>query len=92
MVNSVTLGDEDGGGQIEVITGGDFNDGARNVAQLIEWSGSNLAVDRLNSWFWTGNTVVNSVGLGDVDTNGLAEVVTGGYYNDGVRNIAQLTV
>ena len=25
-----------------------YNDGARNVAQLVEWNGANLAVDRLN--------------------------------------------
>ncbi len=56
-----------------------FYDGTRNVAQLIEWNGANLAVDRLTTWYWTSNTVINSVALGDVDGDGQIEVVTGGY-------------
>ena len=90
VINSVALGDVDGDGQTEIVTGGSFFDGARNNAQLIEWNGANLAVDRLTGWYWTGNTVINSVALGDVDGDSQIEVVTGGYYNDGVRNIAQL--
>ena len=86
----VALGDVDGDGQTEVVTGGYYNDGVRNIAQLIEWNGANLAVDRLAGWYWTGNTVINSVAVGDADNDGETEVVTGGYYNDGPRNVAQL--
>ena len=90
VINSIALGDVDGDSQVEIVTGGYYNDGSRNIAQLIEWNGANLAVDRLATWYWTGNTVINSVALGDVDNDMVIEVVTGGYYNDGVRNIAQL--
>ena len=38
----MALGDVDGDGQVEIVTGGYFNDGTRNVAQLKEWSGSTL--------------------------------------------------
>jgi outer membrane protein assembly factor BamB len=92
VINSVAIGDVDGDGQTEVVSGGYYNDGVRNIAQLIEWTGSNLAVDRLTGWYWTSNTVINSVAIGNVDGDGQTEVVTGGYYNDGARNIAQLTV
>ena len=89
-INSVALGDVDGDNQIEIVTGGYFYDGARNIAQLIDWNGANLAVDRLTTWYWTSNTVINSVALANVDGDGQVEIVTGGYYNDGTRNVAQL--
>jgi len=90
VVNSVAVGDADNDGQVEVVSGGYYNDGVRNIAQVIEWNGANLAVDRLTGWYWTSNTVVNSIAIGDVDADGQVEVVSGGYYNDGVRNIAQV--
>jgi parallel beta-helix repeat protein len=89
-INSVALGDVDAEGQTEIVTGGHFNDGTRGNAQLVVWNGFDLAVDRLTSWYWTENTAINSVSLGDVDGGGRAEIVTGGYFNDGKRNVAQL--
>ena len=90
VINSVALGDVDGDGQVEVVTGGYYNDGTRDIAQLVEWNGADLAYERHATWYWTGNTVINSVALGDVDGDGQVEVVTGGYYHDGTRNVAQL--
>ena len=90
VINSVAAGDVDGDGVVEVVTGGYYNDGVRKVAQLIAWTGHNLAVDRITVWYWIDDTVINSVAIGDVDSDCLLEIVTGGYYNDGTRNIAQL--
>ena len=90
VINSVAIGDVDNDGQTEIVTGGCFNDSARNVAQLIVWTGSNLTVDKLTAWYWSGNTVINSVSLGDVNSDAQIEIVTGGYFDDGIRNIAQL--
>jgi hypothetical protein len=92
VINSVALGDVDADGQVEIVTGGYYNDGARNVAQLVVWTGSDLSVDRLKTWYWTGNTVINSVAIGDVDADGQVEIVTGGSYFDGTRSVAQLVV
>jgi len=91
-INSVAAGDVNGDGQVEVVTAGSFFDGSRNVAQLIVWNGSSLAVEKIQCWYWTGNTVINSVALGDIDRDGQTEIVTGGFFNDGSRNVAQLIV
>ena len=92
VVNSVASGDVDGDGQAEIVTGGYYNDGIRNVAQLCIWNGSDGAFERVTAWYWTGNTTINSVALGDVDGDGQVEIVTGGYYYDGARKVAQLLV
>jgi parallel beta-helix repeat protein len=92
VIKTVALGDVDSDGQMEIITGGTYFDGSRDNAQLIVWSGSGLAVKRLAGWAWTGNTVINSVALGELDNDGQTEIVTGGYYFDGTRNNAQLVV
>ena len=46
----------------------------------------------LKTWYWVGNTVINSVALSDVDSDGLVEIVTGGTYVDGGASIGQLAV
>ena len=92
VINSVAVGDVDGDGHVEIVTGGSYFDGVRNNAQFVVWDGSNLAVKTLAGWYWTGNTVINSVAVGDVDGDGHVEIVTGGSYFDGVRNNAQFVV
>jgi parallel beta-helix repeat protein len=91
-ITCVAAGDVDGDGASEIVTGGYYFDGVRNVALLHVWNGSTLTVERSVPWFWGGNTVVTSLAVGDVDGDGKTEIVTGGYYFDGVRNVAQLHV
>ncbi len=46
----------------------------------------------LRPWYWTSNTGIESVAIGDVNGDGNTEIVTGGYYNDGTRMNSQLCV
>ena len=70
----------DGDDALEIVTSGYYHDGTRKVAQLVIWDGATLTVDGLTSWYWTGDTEINSVKMGDVDDDGQVEIVTGGYY------------
>jgi hypothetical protein len=88
--NTCYLVDSDGA--FEIVTGGRHHDGTRYVAQLCTWNRSDLALEDVATWYWTGDTEINSVKIGDVDNDGSAEIITGGYFNDGVRDVAQLVV
>lgn len=88
----VAVGDVDGGGETEIVTGGWYYDGARMLAQLAVWNGSNLALEDVTTWYWEGSTYVESVAVGDVDGDDQTEIVTGGFHWNGTRYNAQLAV
>jgi hypothetical protein len=82
----------DGDGELEVISGGWFWDGSQLNSQLCVWDGASLAVEDIHTWCWTPGSWINSVAVGSVDGDVRDEIVTGGCYNDGARNVAQLCV
>jgi hypothetical protein len=89
-ISSVAIGDVDGDGKTEIVTGGHCN---LNVAQLCIWNGATLTLENVRTWKWGGETVVLSVAIGDVTgTSPGMEIVTGGFFHDGTRRVAQLCV
>ena len=89
---SVATGDVNSDGKIEIVTGGNYFDGTRNVAQLCMWDGKILGLKNVKEWYWTSSTYIYSVALGDVEKDGYSDIVTGGFYYDGSRYVAQLCV
>lgn len=92
VVNSINLADVDRDGAVEIITGGSFNDGTSDHAQISLWNGENLVYEGSTHWIWTNNTVINSIITKDVDEDGIIEIITGGSFNDATNNHAQITV
>lgn len=91
-VPAIASGDVDGDGVVEVVTGGYYSDGTRYVAQLGVWTASTMAFERVMTWYWTSDTYITSVAIGNVDADPAVEIVTGGYFFDGTSNNAQLAV
>jgi hypothetical protein len=79
---SVAVGDVDGDGKTEIVTGGDYSDESYyefGHAQLVVWDGATLTVKKAVDWHEENNdTSIRSVAVADVDGDGKTEIVTGG--------------
>jgi hypothetical protein len=91
-ISSVAVANITGGSSLDIVTGGAFFDGTRWNSQLIVWNASTLVAEKVTSWFWTSNTYINSVAIGNITGGTSLSIVTGGTFNDNTRNNAQLIV
>lgn len=104
---SVFANDLDGDGPVEIVTGGYDNDLTNSSGQLRVWSwnGEELSLRTNEEWRLVedvygvtisglpmGNTVINNVKVGDIDSDGVKEIVTGGWAYDGEKFNAQLKI
>lgn len=80
VVNNLKVGDVDGNGAPEIVTGGFAYDGERVNAQLRVWSwnGSVLALKSGQEWTTDYLTEVKGISLDDVDGDSRIDIVTGG--------------
>ena len=53
---------------------------------------SALISQNTKAWYWTSDTNAVSIATGDVNNDTIAEIVTAGYYSDGVRFNGQVAV
>jgi hypothetical protein len=105
--NSVYAYDLDDDGEVEVVTGG-YNNGLTNSSgqlRIWHWNGEELILEADEEWRLVegaygstisgdpmGNTLVENVKVDDVDGDGIAEIVSGGFAYDGVNVTAQLRI
>jgi hypothetical protein len=105
--NSVSAGDFDGNGLVEVVIGG-YSDNLNNSKGQVtvwNWDGDNFSLKANKEWQIggegyaltiaggvQGNTIVNNVKVGDLDGDGKDELVVGGFAWDGSFVKAQMKV
>ena len=105
--NSIYSYDLGSSGVNEIITGGYANTLKNSSGQLRiwEWNGEDFSLKANEEWRLKddiygpniaggvqGNTVVNNVKVGDVDDDGVPEIITGGFTYDGEKTVAQLRI
>ena len=89
QVSSVAVGDVNGDGSVEIVVGGSFNDGTRSNSLLhilrcaVDFA--TLSVLDSTSWYWTGNTYVNSITVANITGSVGLSIIAGGSFNDGSR-------
>ncbi|MEJ2241436.1 MAG: hypothetical protein P8Y18_04765, partial [Candidatus Bathyarchaeota archaeon] len=104
---SVFAYDLNSDGEIEIITGGYDNDLINSCGQLRIWSlnNNNLVLENNTEWQMIpdvygvtisglpmGNTAINDVKVEDVDSDGVPEIITGGWTYDGQVFNGQLRI
>ena len=105
--NSVYAYDLNDDDENEIITGG-YDNGLKNSSgqlRIWHWNGEELSLEANEEWRMVegvygvtisggtmGNTLVQNVNVDDVDGDGSAEIVTGGFAYDGEKVNAQLRI
>ena len=80
IVNNLKVGDVDGDGTPEIITGGFAYDGEKVNAQLRiwNWNGQTLTLEKSQEWTTQDVLEVKAISINDVDGDGRKEIVTSG--------------
>jgi hypothetical protein len=80
LIENVNVGDVDGDGSLEIVTGGFTFDGEKINAQVRIWNFSEaLFLEKSQEWISEDITMVKSVSLEDVDDDGHVDIVTCGF-------------
>ncbi|MEM2970310.1 MAG: VCBS repeat-containing protein, partial [Candidatus Bathyarchaeia archaeon] len=93
---SVSINDVDDDGELEIVIVGDFYD--KNLKQrcatlrICTWDGSTLDWELGYQWYTYSETYANAVTTGDIDEDGIPEIITIGYHANGEIVNAQLRV
>ena len=104
--NSVYASDLDNDGNVEIMVGGysDTLSNSKGLLSIWQWKGQEFTLKANKTWQLCtgtaktiaggiqGNTAVNNVKVGDLDGDGIKEVVTGGFAYDGANVSAQIKV
>lgn len=91
-ISSIAIGNIDGIAGNEIVTGLSFFDGTIWHAELVVLNGATLAVNAFRTWTTVSSTTLNAVAIGDVNNDGLNEVVTGSSFVNGALTYAELAV
>jgi hypothetical protein len=106
-VTSLFADDLNGDGRVEIVTSGYAYDLTNSSGQLRVWQYGDEGLILRSNVEWRlveggygrtiaggvqGNTVVNNVKVGEVDSDGIPEIVTGGFAYDGENVSAQLRI
>jgi hypothetical protein len=87
---SVAVGNVTGGNTQDIVTTGTYSTATNPQGMLIVWNGSTLVPLKATNWLTGLNTTSNSVAVGNLTGGNTLDIITGGSYNDGVRNYAQV--
>jgi hypothetical protein len=95
--HGIAIADVDNDDKIEITVVGYTNDTRLNqydaMLAIFSWNGTTLEWEKSHLWYTFGETYVNSVVIGDIDNDGVLEIITGGRHWDSTSSLnAQLRI
>ena len=61
MINSIALGDIDRDGEIEIVTGGNFEEQNCVIAQLCIWNGFTFMLEDIKTWSYSDSSTITTL-------------------------------
>jgi len=93
---SVAISDVDLDGENEILVVGDFFDSVRSVRCAIlkigTWDGEYFEWEASRQWYTYSDTYCSDIAVGNLDSDGIPDIVTLGYQMDSERSYAQLRI
>lgn len=91
---SISVFDFNDDGISEIITAGSSSDGVKTYAQLsvLNWKEDVLSLASSVKWCASNDARATSVVVSDLNNDGVAEIITGGYDNDLMNSSGQLRI
>lgn len=93
---SVAIGDVDLDGEDEILIAGDFYDSILNVRcavlRICSWDGKDLEWEASRQWYTYLDTYCQAIAVGNLDSDGIPDIVTFGYQMDSERLYSQLRI
>ena len=91
-ISTLTTGNLTGNADLDIITAGEYYNGANWVANVVVLSGPTLTITQYKDFLWAQDTLINSVVVSNVTGGASLDIITAGKYYSGANWVADIVI